>query len=64
MLPLAVAKVAFMEEAYRAADVGHYTQLETGARWLAERSAPGEERDRHLAHAERYSRLRCDAEGR
>jgi hypothetical protein len=52
-----------MEEAHRAADVRHYTQLETGARWLASRSGPGEERDGHLAHAERYSRLRCDAEG-
>ena len=52
-----------MEETHRAADVRHYTQLETGARWLAERSAPGTERDGHLAHAERYSRLRFDAEG-
>jgi hypothetical protein len=52
-----------MEEAYRTADVRHYTQLETGARWLAERSAPGAERNGHLVQAERYSRLRCDAEG-
>jgi hypothetical protein len=52
-----------MEEAHRAVDVRHYTQLETGARWLAERSAPGEERNGHLAHAERYSRLRRSAEG-
>ena len=52
-----------MEEVHRAADVRHYTQLETGARWLAERSTPGDERDGHLAQAERYSRLRCDAEG-
>lgn len=53
-----------MEEARRTENVRHYTQLETGARWLAARSAPGDERDGHLAHAERYSRLRCDAEGR
>ena len=52
-----------MKDAYRAADVGHYTQLETGARWLAQRSG-GAERAGHLAHAERYSRLRSDAEGR
>ncbi|HEX8622447.1 MAG TPA: hypothetical protein VF718_10785 [Allosphingosinicella sp.] len=52
-----------MEEAYQAADVRHYTQLETGARWLASRSAPGEERDGHLAQADRYSRLRSDSEG-
>jgi hypothetical protein len=62
MLPLAVAKERLMEDSHRASDVCHYTQLETGARWLAERSA-GEERDGHLAHAERYSRLRFDAEG-
>jgi hypothetical protein len=52
-----------MEEAHRAVDVRRYTQLETGARWLAGRSNPGDERDGHLAHAARYSRLRCDAEG-
>lgn len=63
MLPLAVAKVVFMEDIHRAADVRHYTQLETGARWLAARVAPGDERDGHLAHAERYSQLRVDAEG-
>ena len=63
MLPLAVAEERAMQEHDGAPDVRHYTQLETGARWLAARSAPGEERDGHLAHAERYSRLRCDAEG-
>jgi hypothetical protein len=52
-----------MEQAHRADNVRHYTQLETGARWLAARSAPGKERDGHLAHAERYSRLRFDAVG-
>ncbi|HEX8222821.1 MAG TPA: hypothetical protein VF605_03280 [Allosphingosinicella sp.] len=52
-----------MEDIHRAADVRHYTQLETGARWLAARVAPGAERNGHLAHAERYSRLRFDAEG-
>lgn len=50
-----------MEEANQAGDVRHYTQLETGARWLAARSAPGAERDEHLVQAERYSRLRVDA---
>lgn len=52
-----------MQDSDGAADVRHYTQLETGARWLAARSAPGAEQDGHLAHAERYARLRCDAEG-
>jgi hypothetical protein len=50
-----------MQEADGAPDVRHYTQLETGARWLAERSAPGAERDGHLVHAERYARLRLDS---
>lgn len=51
-----------MQDTDGAADVGHYTRLETGARWLAERSAPGTEREGHLAHAERYARLRLDAD--
>jgi hypothetical protein len=50
-----------MLEVPEAADVSHYTQLETGARWLAARAATGAERDGHLVHAERYSRLRLDA---
>jgi hypothetical protein len=50
-----------MQECYPVADVRHYTQLETGARWLAARSQPGTEREVHLAHAERYSLLRLDA---
>ena len=50
-----------MEEFCGAADVRHYTQLETGARWLAERTASGAERDGHLVQAERYARLRLDA---
>jgi hypothetical protein len=50
-----------MEQAYRTHDVRHYTQLETGARWLASRAGAGAERDAHLAHAERYARLRLDA---
>lgn len=63
MLPLALAESRIMEESHRAANVRHYTQLETGARFLAERSGPGAERDGHLAQADRYSRLRFDAEG-
>ena len=50
-----------MEETYRLADVRHYTQLETGARWLASRAGAAAERDAHLAHAERYARLKLDA---
>jgi hypothetical protein len=50
-----------MRDFHPAGDVGHYTRLETGARWLAKRSAPGPERDGHLAHAERYARLKLDA---
>ena len=50
-----------MQEPHGAPDVRHYTQLETGARWLAARAAPGAERDGHLAHAERYARLSLDA---
>ncbi|HEX8571670.1 MAG TPA: hypothetical protein VF759_02835 [Allosphingosinicella sp.] len=44
-------------------DVGYYSQLETGARWLASRSDGAAERDAHLDHAERYARLRLDAAG-
>lgn len=50
-----------MEETRRTDDVRHYTQLETGARWMASRSDPGPERDGHLAHAGRYARLKLDA---
>jgi hypothetical protein len=50
-----------MKDPYPADDVRHYTQLERGARWLASNAGPGLERDGHLAHAERYSRLRLDA---
>ena len=44
-----------------ACDLGYYERLETGARWLAERSAEASEREVHLAAANRYSRLRLDA---
>ena len=50
-----------MEQANRPDDVRHYTQLETGALWLAWRAGAGAERDAHLVHAERYARLRLDA---
>jgi hypothetical protein len=39
----------------------YYKRLETGARWLAGRAASATERNRHLAMANRYSRLRGDA---
>jgi hypothetical protein len=39
-----------------------YKRLETGARWLAARSAEGCEREGHLGNANRYARLRLDAE--
>ncbi|HEX8308956.1 MAG TPA: hypothetical protein VF645_11135 [Allosphingosinicella sp.] len=44
------------------ADPGYYGQLETGARWLAERVGHGYERERHLGNANRYARLRLDAD--
>jgi hypothetical protein len=44
-------------------DVGYYTELEAGARWLAAGAAAGSERDTHLGHARRYARLRLDAAG-
>ncbi|HEX8261995.1 MAG TPA: hypothetical protein VF547_03880 [Allosphingosinicella sp.] len=52
-----------MEQRHRTEDVGHYTRLEAGARWLAGRAAGGAERDLHLGHARRYARLRADAGG-
>lgn len=39
----------------------YYERLETGARWLASRSAEGCEREGHLGNANRYARLRLDA---
>jgi hypothetical protein len=39
------------------ADPHYYGRLEIGARWLAER-AGADERDEHLAMADRYARLR------
>ena len=43
------------------ADAEYYQRLETGARWLASRSAEAGERSKHLGMAYRYSRLRIDA---
>ncbi|MET1110539.1 MAG: hypothetical protein ABWX67_03330 [Allosphingosinicella sp.] len=43
------------------ADSAYYERLETGARWLAARAAPGCEREGHLGNANRYARLRLDA---
>ncbi|MEA3065862.1 MAG: hypothetical protein QOJ27_2314 [Sphingomonadales bacterium] len=62
MLPLAVRR-QIMETRSERADVGYYTQLETGARWLASRPGAGAEREIHLGHARRYGRLRLDAAG-
>lgn len=45
------------------ADSAYYLRLETGARWLAERSDGAEERREHLGHADRYRGLRLDAPG-
>jgi hypothetical protein len=45
------------------ADAAYYHRLETGARWLADRSADDAEREQHLGMANRYSRLRLEAEG-
>jgi hypothetical protein len=44
------------------ADPAYYERLETGARWLAARSAEGCEREGHLGNANRYARLRLDAD--
>ncbi len=52
-----------METSSESADIGYYTQLEAGARWLAERAGADSERDTHLGHARRYARLRLDAAG-
>ena len=52
-----------METSSERADLGYYTRLEAGARWLASRAAAGAERDAHLGHARRYARLRLDAAG-
>ena len=43
-------------------DPAYYLRLETGARWLAARSAEGCEREGHLGNANRYARLRLDAD--
>jgi hypothetical protein len=42
-------------------EAAYYGRLETGARWLAGRSASAGERNEHLAQAERYLHLRLDA---
>jgi hypothetical protein len=43
-------------------DPAYYERLETGARWLAARAAEGCERQGHLGNANRYARLRLDAD--
>jgi hypothetical protein len=43
------------------AEAEHYERLETGARWLASRSADSGARDEHLGMANRYARLRLAA---
>jgi hypothetical protein len=44
-----------------AAEAEHYQRLETGARWLASRSADTASREEHLGMANRYARLRLAA---
>lgn len=56
-LPPAVPQVEGEEPAY-------YEQLEIGARWLASRSAHEAEKREHLGMAERFARLRLEADGR
>ena len=41
--------------------VAYYERLETGARWMASQTHSAEARDRHIAAANRYARLRSDA---
>ncbi len=43
-------------------DPAYYERLETGARWLAARASEGCERQGHLGNANRYARLRLDAD--
>ena len=45
-------------------DATYYAQLEQGARYLAALAASQRERDVHLGWANRYYRLRVDAEPR
>jgi hypothetical protein len=40
----------------------YYSQLETGARYLAAGAPSGAERNVHLGMANRYARLRADAD--
>ena len=42
-------------------DRTYYSQLETGARFLASGAASPAERDLHLGMAHKYARLRADA---
>jgi len=43
------------------AEADHYQRLETGARWLASRSADTGAQEEHLGMANRYARLRRSA---
>jgi hypothetical protein len=42
-------------------EAAYYGRLETGARWLAARSASAGERHAHLGHADRYLHLRLES---
>jgi hypothetical protein len=42
----------------------YYERLEAGARWMASQARTAAERDRHIAAANRYGRLRSDASPR
>jgi hypothetical protein len=41
--------------------VAYYERLEKGARWMASQAHTAAARDRHIAAANRYTRLRSDA---
>jgi hypothetical protein len=43
-------------------DLTYYSQLETGARFLADGARSAAERDEHLGMANLYARLRADAQ--
>jgi hypothetical protein len=45
----------------RIADAAYYGRLETGARWLASRTACAAERHEHLGMANLYARRRLDS---
>lgn len=59
--PPAEARAALALPAPSSGDAERYGDLETGARWLASRSADEDERNEHLGMATKYARLRVEA---